>query len=419
MNTRPCFCRIFFVALTFASALSLFEMPMRAADWPQFRGPGGLAISPDKHPPVTWSQDKNLRWKTRLPGPGTSSPILIGDRIFLTCFTGSGDALKLHLLRLNRDTGQVEWDKSVAPELPEQDRIREDHGYASSTPVADNDRVYVFFGKTGVLAFSHDGRELWRATAGSRLHGWGSATSPVLYQDLVIVNASVESESLIAFDKKTGRKVWTAEGIKESWNTPLLVPLPDGKTELVVAVFGKVLGLDPATGKQLWQCDTGIGWYMCPSATAHNGIVYVIGGRTGGALAVRAGGQGDVTGTHRSWQINKGSNVSSPVYHAGHLYFTHENIGVITCVDASNGHVVFEERLQPASGQIYSSTVLAAGKLYFVARRGGVYVVEAKPVFEQLAHNSLGDRSTFNATPAVSGDQLFLRSDQFLYCIGQ
>ena len=399
-----------------------------AGDWPQFRGPDGLATSKSAKLPLTWSATQNVAWKTQLPGPGTSSPIVVGDRVFLTCYTGYGPAapgatsqndLKLHVLCLNHADGRILWDKPIAPELPEQERIREDHGYASSTPAADSERVYVFFGKTGVFAFNHDGRELWRAKVGSRINGWGSAASPVLHRDLVLVNASVESESLVALNKLTGQETWRAGGIKEAWNTPLLVEVAGGKRELVIPIFGKVLAFDPDSGQSLWNCDTGIGWYMCPSPVAHEGVVYSIGGRTGGGLAVRAGGRGDVTASHGLWRLSKGSNVSSPIYHDGHLYFAHENLGVVNCGEAKTGKIVYEERLAPSPGQIYSSPVLADGKLYYVSRRGGVFVLAAKPIFELLARNGLGDSSTFNASPAISGDQLFLRSDRFLYCLGE
>ncbi len=159
---------------------------------------------------------------------------------------------------------------------------------------------------------------------------------------------------------------------------------------------------------------------MCPSAVAHDGIVYSIGGRTGGALAVRAGGRGDVTVSHVLWKLNKGSNVSSPVYHEGHLYFAHENLGIVYCVNARTGEVAYEERLDPPPGQIYPSPVMANGRLYYLSRNGRTVVLAAKPKFEQLAHNVLAsDAGTFNASPAVVGNHLLLRSDRFLYCIGE
>lgn len=396
-------------------------------DWPQFRGPSGMGTSPDKGVPQTWSQKDNLVWKVPMPNPGASTPVILGEKIFLTTYSGfnvpgqgKGDmsALKRQVVCLNRADGKMLWSKDVAAKLPEQENIREGHGYSSNSPVVDSERVYVFFGKSGVLAFDHDGKQLWQADVGSKLNGWGSAASPILHGDLVIVNASVESESVVALDKRSGKEKWRAKGVKEAWNTPLLVPVDKGKTELVVPIIGKVLGFDPATGAQLWTCDTGISWYMVPCVVAENGIVYCIGGRSGGALAVRAGGRGDVTKTHRLWTGNKGSNVSSPILHKGHLYWMHEGLGVAYCAELKSGKVVYEQRIQGA-GQVYAAAVLADEKLYYVTRQGKTFVIAAKPTFEQLAVNDLADGSTFNASPAISGGRLFLRSDKFLYCIGK
>ncbi|MBM3883664.1 MAG: serine/threonine protein kinase [Verrucomicrobia bacterium] len=398
-------------------------------NWPQFRGPKGLGISAAKGLPVTWSAEENLVWKAELPGAGASSPVVWGQHIFLTCYTGYGvprqeagsaDQLQRHVLCLDRSTGRLRWDTPVPATLPEQEKIREDHGYASSTLAVDDERVYGFFGKSGARAFDHSGRQVWQADVGSGLSGWGSAASPVLHRNLAIVNASVESGALVALDRATGKEIWRAGGIKEAWNTPLLVNLPGGGTELVVGVIKQVLAFDPDTGKPLWHCDTGISWYMCPSAVAHEGVVYLIGGRSGGGLAVRAGARGNVTDTQVLWRLNKGSNVSSPVYRDGHLYFAHENLGVAYCVNAQTGALVYEERLDPPPGQIYASALLAQGCLYYVSRSGRTAVLAAQPTFEQLACNSLApDRSAFNASPSVAGNHLLLRSDRFLYCLGQ
>jgi len=399
----------------------------RSADWPQFRGPGGRATSGAVGLPLTWSANENVVWKTALPGPGASSPIVLGGRIFVTCYSGYGvggsgrgemNALKLHVVCMDRDGGGILWDREVTPHLPEQARIREDHGYASSTSVAESDRVYVFFGKSGVLAFDFEGNQLWRTDVGSQLHGWGSGASPIVFDDLLIVNASVESESLVALNKKTGKEVWRAGDIREAWNTPLLVPLRDGTHELAVAMPGKVLGFDPATGKQLWDCANEITWYIAPSMVAHDGVVWSLGGRSGvAAVAVRAGGRGDVTGTYRLWTSEKGSNVSSPVVHEGHLYWMHESRGTAYCAEAMTGKIVYEERIERA-GQVYASAVLADGRLHYVSRNGRIFVVAAAPKYELLAVNDLGDGSTFNASPAVAGNRLLVRSDTFLYCLG-
>ncbi len=401
-----------------------------APDWSQFRGPGALGRSDAKGVPLTWSDEQNVVWKTALPGPGASSPITFGNRIYLTCFTGyatspgePGEMSKLqrHLLCLNLADGKLLWNTSVPADLPEQERIREDHGYASSTPVADAERVYAFFGKTGVFAFDHNGKQLWKANVGTTLNGWGSATPLALHGNLVIVNASIESESLVALDRTTGKEVWRAGGIKESWHAPVFVNAPGGKPEVVVAMIRKVAAFDPASGAALWHCDTGINWYMCPTPVTENGVVYSIGGRNpNGGLAIRAGGRGDVTSSHIAWKVNKGSNVPSPILHDGHLWFAHENLGVVYCVNAKSGEVVFEERLNPSPRQIYASPVLAGGRIYFTGRSGRTVVVAAQPKFEQLAVNTLeNNRGVFNSSPAVSGNRLLLRSNRALYCLGQ
>jgi outer membrane protein assembly factor BamB len=192
-----------------------------------------------------------------------------------------------------------------------------------------------------------------------------------------------------------------------------------GKAELVVAVAGKVLGFAPETGKALWSCKTDIGWYMVPSVVAAEGVVYCLGGRSGTAgLAVRAGGSGDVTDSHRLWTSQKGSNVSSPIYRDAHLYWMHEQRGIAYCAKAATGEIVYEQRLEGA-GQVYSSPLLADGRLYYVTRYGKTFVLAAKPQFEQLAVNDLSDRGVFNGSPAVAGNRLLLRSDKYLYCVGK
>jgi outer membrane protein assembly factor BamB len=313
----------------------------------------------------------------------------------------------------------VLWAKEFEPLLPEHKYAGEGsyHGYSSSTPTTDGQRLYVFFGKSGVFCFDLDGKELWHQTVGKGTHGWGSGASPLLYKDLVIVNASVEGSALVALDKLTGKEVWHAPGVRSAWNTPVLVTAPSKELELVISIQDRLLAFDPDTGKELWSAD-GIHLYVCPSVVAHDGVVYAIGGGHT-ALAVRAGGRGDVTDTHVLWRTKKGSNVSSPIYHDGHLYWASDSGGIVHCQEAATGKFVYSERLKPDSGLIYASPVLAEGKLYYVSQRNGTYVVAAGPKFELVAHNTIeDDKSRTNASIAVSGGQLLLRTDQYLYCIG-
>ncbi len=402
--------------------------PQLANTWSQFRGPRGLAMAPAVKIPTEWSEDQNLAWKTPLPGAGSSSPVVYGDRIYLTAYTGYGvtprnpgnmDDLKRALICLRLDTGEILWQREVAavlPETPIDGRIQT-HGYASSTPVVDDLGIYCFYGASGVVAFDHDGNQLWQTSVGNTVHGWGSAASPVLVNDLVVVNAYVECGCLVALDKQTGQEKWRARGLKESWNTPLLVDLPGGKQELAVANSGRILGFDPATGEELWSCKS-MDWYIVGSMVAHEGVIYCLAGKgVEATLAVRGGGRGDVTATHVAWRANKGSNVSSPVYHNGHLYFAHESQGIAYCLDAGSGAVKYEQRL-PRVGEIYASPIVADGKLIYISRGGDMVVLDAQPEYRLLAHNRFAsDRSLFNASPAVADGKLLIRSDRHLYCI--
>lgn len=400
----------------------------RAADWVQFRGPDGLGVSfEEKAPPTKWSSSENVAWKVALPGPGASSPMVAKGRVYVTSYTGyglepnAGDEkdLRRHLLCFDRKDGRLLWQKEFDPKLPEHPYKGEGsyHGYAASTPTTDGERLYVFFGKSGVFCFDLDGRELWHVTVGDRTNGWGSGTSPVLFGNLLIINASVESGSLVALDKLTGKEVWKADGINASWNTPILAPMREPK-ELIVSVHDKLLSVDPTNGKPLWNAE-GIHRYVCPSVVAHDDVIYAIGGGST-SLAVRIGGRGDVTATHTLWRKDKGSNVSSPVYHEGHLYWAHDSGGFVCCQNAADGETVYQERLEPRPDKFWSSGVLAGGNLYFVSQHNGTYVVAAKPKFELVAHNVLADDdSRTNASPAISDGQIFLRTDKNLYCIGK
>jgi outer membrane protein assembly factor BamB len=405
----------------FLISVFLLNFPFLAvADWPQFRGPDGMGTSPDTGIPETWSDTENIAWKIPLPGVGASSPVVIGDKVFLTASEGGADDVRRHVMCLSLRDGKLLWDKTVESLLPEQSKIREDHGYASSTPVATDDRLFVFFGKSGVFAFDHDGKQLWNTTVGSALNGWGSAASLTLHQNLVLVNASVESESLVALDQTSGKEVWKVGGITESWHAPVLAPGADGKTEVIAALNGELRAFDAVDGKPLWQCKSGIGWYMCPMPLVRDGIVYAVGGRSGlGGLAVRTGGTGDVTETRRLWTLQKATNVPTPILHGGHLYFANDSTAVAHCVDIKTGEFVYSERLVPNPDGIYASPILIGERILYLGRGGQAVFIAAKPEFKVLSSAVLENRrGMFNASPVIAGNRLLLRSNKFLYCIG-
>jgi len=400
-----------------------------AADWPQFRGPGSLGIGPAGNLPTKWSADQGIAWKTPLPGFGASSPILWKNAIYVTGYSGYGQDrdnpgdqanLKLHLSRLSRASGKIEWTETFPARTPVEDyrQFIPLHGYASSTPAVDDKAVYVYFGRSGAAAYDHSGKRLWKRVLGDKTHVFGTASSPLLYDDLVIINAYVECGDLIALRRDNGEEVWRAKGLDRAWNTPVLVKTGGGH-EVVINSERKMQGFDPKTGELLWTCQA-IEDYICPTVVSHDGVIYAIGARKGSGVAVKAGGRGDVTTTHRLWTMERGSNVSSPVYYRSHLYFANESRGIVYCANAETGKIVYEERLEPKPQFMYASPLVADGKIYYVSRQDGAYVLDAGTKFKLLAHNVIADDSSvFNASPVPDGNRLLLRSDKYLYAIGK
>jgi hypothetical protein len=288
--------------------------------------------------------------------------------------------------------------------------------------VVTEEAVYTFFGNSGVFALDHEGNQLWHQDVGETVHYWGSGSSPIVYKNVLIVNASVESEALYGLDRKTGEVLWKQDGVIESWVTPVILTA-NGRDELVISQKEKVRAFDPVSGKQLWHA-RGIRDYVCPSPVAHDGVVYIIGGRRGNGMAIRGGGSGDVTRSHIVWTIRVGANTPSPALYDGHLYWVGDAGRLAYCVDIETGKVVYRERVDPRAGTVYSSMTAAGGRLYVPNRAGDTYVFAARPDYELITINKLEtdveeEQSAFNASPVPLGDRLLLRSDAALYCIGK
>lgn len=418
-----------------------------ASDWPRFRGPAGSGVSQDRAvTPVTWDDQQNLKWKLKLPGPGLSSPIVVGKRVYVTCWTGfaagegsSNDPanLKRALVAADRESGEVAWTSSVEAVLPEDEfqGMFAENGYASHTPASDGERIYCFFGKSGVVAFDLEGKQLWQTSVGTGLdpRGWGSASSPVLHGNLVIVTASAESESILALDKSTGEEVWRQEtpGLAGTWGTPVVVTVDKNRSDIVLSVPNEIWGLNPENGKLRWYCEQQVAESRSASASVvvssgPDPVAYILGGRDSGALAVRVGGKGNVTDTHTVWQNSTRGRIGTPVLYEGQLYWIAS--GVANCIDTATGKQIYKKRLKGGStgsgrsgprGGDYSSPVVADGKLYYVTRSGAVYVLKLGEEFEQLATNQFSDEGEYSATPAISNGQLFIRSTTTLYCVGE
>ncbi len=424
------------VSLIYCVATILISKTL-ADDWPRFRGLDGNASSANLAP-LEWSDSKNIVWKTKIPGRGSSSPIVAGGKIFLTSFTGYGQSdqdpgekteLRLNTLCFDRDSGSLLWNKSIEASANEQSLSVDNnpngkkkqvagHGYASGTPCCDGQAVFAFFGASGAVAYDLEGNELWyNDELGTNTAGFGSASSPVVCDELVFINASIESDTLYALDKKTGKVVWKMDGIMKCWSSPCLAENERGETELIINQKFKVYGLNPQTGQQLWSCD-GIDDYVVPTPIVHEGIIYCLGGRSNKAMAIKLGGKGDVTKSHRLWFTNVGANVTSPVLHEGHLYWASDK-GIANCMDARNGSSVYRERM-PTKERVYASIVRAGDRLYLTTRDSGVWVLAAEPAFKVLALNKIeSDDSLVNASPAIHDRQILMRTDRFLYCLGE
>lgn len=399
-----------------------------AGEWSRFRGADGNASAPEAQVPVEWSDNQNILWKSEIPGYGSSSPVTFQGRIYLTSFTGYGldpdepgnrEDLTLHVLCFDESDGGLLWDRSFPADANEQTATRRvaDHGYATGTAAVDEAGVYAYFGVSGLIAFTHDGEKMWHVKTGSETAGFGSAASPTLYQDLVIINASIESKTVFAFDRQSGEQVWKIEDIERSWTTPVIGQSASGRDELVVSYRMSVGGFDPLTGKQYWSCD-GIQDYVVPCVVMHDDVAYVLGGRKNQSMAIRLGGSRDVTETHRIWSTNIGANVTSPIYHEGYLYWASDR-GIANCLNAATGESVYKERMKTKE-RVYASIILAGNRLYLTTRENGIFVVNAQPEYTEVAHNTIAsDDSLWNATPAVSGDRLLMRTNRFLYCVGQ
>jgi outer membrane protein assembly factor BamB len=404
-------------------------------NWPQFRGSGGVAAIDGATFPLQWSADENVKWKTELPGPGSSSPIFWDDKLFVTCYTGYGideknvgEAAKLGrtLLCLDRKSGKVLWKKGVPLANPEDDYrgYLTEHGYASATPVTDGKHVYTFFGKSGVHAFTMDGEKIWSKQVGdsSSNRRWGSGASPVLVGDLLIVNAADEARAIIAFDKTTGEEEWRydAKHLELAYNTPTVHTSKSGRSELVIAATNEIFALDPKTGKRLWWAESEISGNITPSVISQGEILFATGGYPRkGSFAIEGGGSGDVT-DQILWKSKTSSSVPSSVYKDGLLFLVNTGASAIV-MDSVKGETVTKRSVEAVKKRkkfsIYASTLRVGDKLLVVSRRDGAFIFEAGKEMKLLGVNTLGDDSDFNATPALAKDAIYLRSNKAVYCI--
>lgn len=411
--------------------------------WPQWRGPLGTGVGPHANPPVEWGENKNLRWKVALPGKGHSTPIVWGERIFLTAAVPYGEEVRPRLperpgahdnlnltqhhefavLAVRRRDGTILWQQSLHKELPHE-AGHVTASLASASPVTDGELLFAFFGSRGLYCLDSSGKLLWKKHLGEMhtKHGHGEGSSPALHGDTLIVNWDHEAGSfLAAFDKRTGNQRWrVARAEDTSWATPIMVE-HGGKAQVIVPGTNRLRGYDLADGTVIWEC-AGLSSNIVSSPVAANGVVYAGSSYdTRALLAVRLdGSRGDITGTDRVvWVRHRGTPyVPSPLLYGDSLYTLQHYQGLISRVDVKTGEDQGGPFRLGAIRNVYASPVGAAGRIYVTSRDGVTQVMShGDPVPRMLAVNRLDD--TFSASAALVGRELLLRGERYLYCIAE
>ena len=383
-------------------------------DWTGWRGPFCDGHTTESTVPVRWDE-KSVAWRTELPGDGQSSPVIAGDRIFLTTALESGR--QRVVLCLDRTHGKIVWQETVWTGEPEKTHAM--NGWASATCATDGERVVAFFGRGGLHGFDVTGKKLWSKDLGTFEGPWGTGASPLIVDNLVIQNCEAEEQaSLTAFDIRTGEVVWkTPRDIPQrgGWSSPVL--LADGKSrELVLNGFNGVTGYDPASGKKLWFCKSFAGRGE-PTATPSQGLVFLLNGLVGDIYAVKPGGDGDVTQSHMAWHTPRkaGRDQPSPIV-IGDFLLAVSMDGIGCCYDVKSGRELWKDRL---GTKFTSSPIAANGLAYFQSDSGETVVVKPGPKLDILNRNSLpaATDEIFRASLAPSRGQLFSRSNKTLYCL--
>ena len=395
------------------AALSIV-LPSSGAEtqWPRFRGPSGQGDTNQKSLPIQWNKDgRNIRWRTKLAGAGNSSPIIWGDHVFLTSSSAKGAERFVHCF--DRADGRLRWTQQAPVHAPEPG-VREKNGYASATPVTDGKRVISFLGSCGLVCHDFDGNLLWHYDAFTVKTTHGAGSSPLFYKDLVILaqDQNQTDSIFLALDKTTGKKVWEEKRPRAmTWSTPVVVHVGD-RDEMILAGAETVRGYDPATGKELWSLK-GATQEVVPAIVVGKELLYSASGRNGPTLGLRPGGSGDVTQTHLAWRaVRSGPHVPSPAFVNGRLY-TANDTGIVTCLDAATGKMIFVERL---SDSFSASPIIAGDLLYFAGELGITYVLRAGATLNIVAQNDLG--APILASPAVVDGCIILRTVDELVCVG-
>lgn len=423
-----------------ASLLFLTAVGLLAADWPQFRGPGAAGIADGVRFPECWSETENVTWKTAIPGVGWSSPVVWGDRVYLTTAVSSGpieemkkglyfggnrgktaDEHRFLAVALDAKSGAIVWQKELWKGVPPGSRHLK-NTFASETPVTDGERVYFYFAQIGLFALDRAGKTVWTlpAQAVETRYGWGTASSPVLHQGrLYVVNDNDSASYLMAVDAKTGKVIWKTErqDEKSNWSTPFIWE-HDGKTEIVTTGTRKNRSYD-LDGKLIWEFG-GMSSIVIPTPMARHGLLYLASGYVGDenrpVFAIKPGARGTLTEAHIAWKLPQAGPYNPTPILYGDFYYTLLDRGFFTCHDARTGKEVYgKQRIDPTAAAFTASPIAANGKLFATSEDGDTFVIQPGPEFKVLGKNSLNE--FVMATPAAAGNSLYIRTAGKVYKI--
>lgn len=436
-------CRLCTVVLT---GLVLISSPslarLGAENWPQWRGPGSQGVSAEDRVPTTWAPDRNIVWKTELPGSGHSSPIVWGDRVFVTAVnegevvpgakavphtmdgkefvhpdtTAADRKHTFRVVALDATSGRILWDK-VAYEGTVYDGRHRRSSFAGPTPITDGTRVYAYFGPEGLYAFDYSGKLEWKAVEKFPTLGLGTGTSPVLFQDLVIIQRDEdngENSVIVAYDKTSGKEKWrTKRDVQISWGTPVLVPA-GSRTELVTNGTESIIAYDPATGKELWRTP-GVQSNAIHTPLVGKGLVILTAGFPAKrVIAIRPGSVPDAGRV--AWEYSKGTGyVVSNILYGDYLYLLTDN-GIVTCLDPESGEVKYEGGRVPVPARFMGSPVAFAGYVALTSEEGDTYMLKAGPVHQIAGTNSV-DEPVYSS-PAIANGRIYIRGEKHLFAIG-
>ena len=427
------------LAVASVTPVAVAQEPDAERFWAQWRGPQQNGVSRTATPPLEWSETKNIKWKTEIPGLGAATPVVWGDRIYLLTAVPVGvtageqhqyrgalperDVHQYVVLAIDRRDGHVVWERVAGARRPHEATHASSGTYASSSAIADGEHVIAYFESNGLYTYDTDGNLLWQTDLGDKrvLTEGGEGTTPALHGNYLVVVWDNNDESfVVAFDKRTGEELWrTARDELDSWSTPLIVE-HGGRAQVITNGWSRIRSYDLETGELVWHTN-GLTPLTIPSPVAEDGMVFAMSGFNGSVLKAISltDARGDITGTSAiAWSHNRDTPyVSSPLVHDGLLYFTKYIHGILSVFDAKTGTTHYGPKRVQGLHEIMASPVAADGRVYITGRDGTTVVLRHGETFEVLATNTLDDY--FSASMALVGDEIYMRGDRYLYCIAE